>query len=328
MRIVVLDAFSVDQGELAWDALAALGELAVHARTAPAAVHDRARDREAVLTNKVVLAPRDLEALPALRYIGVVATGTNVVDLEFCRARGIAVTNVPGYAAGAVAEHVFAMLLHWFDDVSAYGPRVKPNGWSESPDYCFFLGRRQGLADKTLALLGLGHIGRRVAQIGRAFGMNVVAAAVPGSAAELCAEGVRPDQGRVELFSALAEADVVSLHCPLTERTRGLVDRRFLRAMKPGAVLVNTSRGALVDEAALAEALKEGRLGAALLDVLAQEPPPRDHPLLDPAAPFADRILVTPHMSWGTVETRRLLIAEVAENLAAFQRGERRNRVD
>jgi glycerate dehydrogenase len=318
LRIAVLDGFSVDQGELGWHELERLGDLVVHARTAPEAVRERAKDREAVLTNKVVLGARDLEALPSLVYVGVVATGTNVVDIDFCRARGIAVTNVPGYAAGAVAEHVFALLLRWFDDVSAYTPEVKPNGWAEAPDYCFFLGRRQSLADKTMALLGLGNIGRKVAQIGRAFDMNVVPAAVPGGATE----------GRTELLSALARADVVSLHCPLTDRTRGLVDRAFLRAMKPGAVLVNTSRGALVDEAALAEALTDGRLGAALLDVLSHEPPPRDHPLLDPNAPFADRIVVTPHMSWGTVQTRRLLIGEVAENLAAFVRGARRNRVD
>jgi glycerate dehydrogenase len=281
-------------------------------------VRERARDCEVVLTNKVVLTPGDLNALPALRYIGVVATGTNVVDLAACRARNVAVTNVPGYAAGAVAEHVFALLLRWFDDVGAYEPKVKANAWAESPDYCFFLGRRRGLFDKTIALLGLGNIGQRVAAMSRAFGMNVVAAAVPGGSSE----------GRTELFAALAQADIVSLHCPLTDRTRGLVDRTFLEAMKPGAVLVNTSRGALVDEAALAEALTEGRLDAALLDVLAQEPPPRNHPLLDPKAPFAGRIVVTPHMSWGTIETRRQLIHEVAANWAAFCRGERRNRVD
>ncbi|HEY3595876.1 MAG TPA: NAD(P)-dependent oxidoreductase, partial [Polyangiaceae bacterium] len=184
MRIVVLDGFSVDQGELEWDELRALGELVVHPRTLPRDVRARAAGRDAVLTNKVVVTPADLEALPAVRYIGVVATGTNVVDLDACRARGVAIANVPGYAAGAVAEHVFALLLRWFDDVTAYETKVKPNGWAESPDYCFFLGRRRGLFGKTLALLGVGSIGGKVATFGRAFGMNVVAAAVPGSSSE------------------------------------------------------------------------------------------------------------------------------------------------
>jgi len=318
VRIVVLDGFSVDQGELSWDALARQGELVVHPRTAPSEVLDRARGAEALFTNKVVLTPAALSELDALRYIGVVATGTNVVDFATCRRRSIAVTNVPGYAAAAVAEHVFALLLHWFDDVGPYVRKVKENAWAESLDYCFFMGQRRGLAGKTMVLLGAGSIGSRVAELGRAFGMNVVPAKVPGGSTE----------GRTPLETVLGRADIVSLHCPLTEQTRGLVDRAFLGAMKKGAVVVNTSRGALIDETALAEALGEGRLGGALLDVLSQEPPPRDHPLLDPNAPFAGRIIVTPHIAWGTIETRRQLIHEVSENFAAFQRGERRHRVD
>jgi glycerate dehydrogenase len=318
MRLVVLDGFSVDQGELRWDGLARHGDLVVYPRTTPEHVRERAEGAVALFTNKVVVTASDVDALRSLRYIGIVATGTNVVDAAACRAHGVAVTNVPGYAASAVAEHVFAMLLQWFDTVEPYRTRVKQGGWAESPDYCFFLGRRQMLHGKTLAVLGMGSIGRRVAEIGRAFGMEVIAAAVPGGASA----------GRVPLATALSAADVVTLHCPLTEHTRALVDRRFFGFLKRGAVLVNTSRGGLVDEAALAEALLDGRLGAALLDVLSEEPPRRDHPLLDPAAPFADRVVVTPHIAWGTVETRSRLIEEVAENFAAFRRDERRNRVD
>jgi glycerate dehydrogenase len=318
MRIVVLDGFAADQGELPWDDLGKLGEVAVHPRTAAQDVVFRAAGAEAVLTNKVVLTRDILDRLPELRYVGIVATGTNVVDFEACRERGIAVTNVPGYCADAVAQFIFAVLLHTLEDVGAYVGQVKANRWAEAPDYCFFLHRHVELAEKNLAILGLGNIGRKVAEIGRAFGMNVLATAVPGGSTE----------GRVPLDDALARADVVSLHCPLTEKTRGLVDRRFLDQMKSDAILINTSRGGLVDEAALRDALSRGRLRAALLDVLGEEPPPRDHPLLDPTAPWARRVIVTPHIAWGKVEARQRLIRLAAENLAAFLRGERKNRVD
>ncbi len=318
MRIVVLDGFAADQGELEWDDLRKLGEVVVHPRTAAHEVIARAAGAAAVFTNKVMLTREIIDALPDLRYVGIVATGTNVVDFDVCRSRGIAVTNAPGYCADAVAQFVFAVLLHTLENVGPYVDEVKANRWAEAPDYCYFLHRHVELAEKNLAILGLGNIGRRVADIGGAFGMNVLATAVPGGSSE----------GRVPLATALARADVVSLHCPLSDQTRGMVDRRFLDAMKPDAILVNTSRGGLVDEGALLDALARGRLRAALLDVLGEEPPPRDHPLLDREAPWARRVLVTPHIAWGKVEARRRLIALVAENLAAFLRGERKNRVD
>jgi glycerate dehydrogenase len=318
MRIVVLDGFSVDQGELPWDALRALGEVTVHPRTRPEELAARAAGAQAVLTNKVLLTREVIDQLPDLRYVGIVATGTNVVDFDACRERGIAVTNAPGYCADAVAQFVFAVLLHALEAIEPYIGAVKSNRWAEAPDYCFFLHAHSELAQKNLAILGLGSIGSRVAAIARAFGMNVIAAAVPGGTTE----------GRVPLETALGVADVVSLHCPLTDRTRALVDRRFLEAMKPEAVLINTSRGGLVDESALLDALSRGRLRAALLDVLGEEPPPREHPLLDARAPWARRVIVTPHIAWGKVEARRRLIALVTDNLAAFLRGERKHRVD
>jgi glycerate dehydrogenase len=213
---------------------------------------------------------------------------------------------------------VIALLLHFIEDLPGYVTRVKENAWAEAPDYCFFLHPRVELAGRTMAIFGLGNIGRKVADAARGLGMNVLAAEVPGGSSE----------GRVPLEAALAQADVVSLHCPLTERTRGFVDAAFLKRMKSGAILINTSRGGLVDEAALLEALARGNLGGALLDVLTVEPPPRDHPLLDPTAPWANRVLVTPHIAWGTVQARQRLIRIVAENFAAFLRGERLNRVD
>jgi len=318
LRIVALDGFAVDQGDLGWDHVSKLGELTVYPRTSAGELRSRARGAEALLINKVVLRREDIEALPDLRYVGVTATGTNVVDFEACRARKIAVTNVPGYSTSSVAQFVIALLLHFVEDLSPYVTRVKENAWAEAPDFCFLLHPKIELAERTMAIFGSGSIGRKVADAARGLGMKVIAAEVPGGSHE----------GRVPLEAALAEADVVSLHCPLTERTQRMVGDTFFGRMKPGAILVNTSRGGLIDEAALLRALSGSRLGGALLDVLTVEPPPRDHPLLDPVAPWASRILVTPHIAWGTVEARQRLIRMVAENLAAFQRGERINRVD
>lgn len=318
MRIVVLDGYCIDQGDLDWTLLKTLGDVTLHARTRPEDLLERAAGAEAVLTNKVVLSADAIGKLPQLRYVGILATGTNVVDFPTCRARGIAVTNVPGYAAPSVAQFVMAMLLHYLEQVPRYVDAVRAGAWAAQPDYALFLHRRVELAGKTMAIFGSGSIGGKVADLARAFGMNVLAAAVPGSTAE----------GRVPMDEALARADVVSLHCPLTEKTKKLVGPSFLAAMKPGAILINTARGGLVDEAALAGALAGDRLGGALLDVVTEEPPPREHPLFDAKAPWASKLVVTPHMSWGTVEARLRLIDVVGQNLAAFLRGERQNRVD
>lgn len=319
MHIVLLDSFAADQGEAgAWDELHGVGEVVVHARTPRDLVLARCRDAGAVVTNKVVLDAATLAALPALRYVGVCATGTNVVDLAAARARGIAVTNVPGYAAESVAQLAFALVLHLALDVAGHSAAVKAGRWARSEDFCFFLRPLPELAGKTLVVVGMGAIGRATARIGQGFGMTVVAAAVPGSTSA----------GRVPLEEALPRADVVTLHCPLTAATANLVDAAFLARIRPGALLVNTSRGGLVDEAALVAALASRRLGGAGLDVLAQEPPPADHPLTDPRAPWADRVVVTPHLAWGTVEARARLRRQVAENLRAFAAGARLNRVD
>jgi glycerate dehydrogenase len=318
LRIVVVDGFALDQGELGWDDLGRLGEIAVHPRTSRAQLVDRCRGAGAVLTNKVVIDRAGLDALPDLRYVGVTATGTNVVDIESCRARTVAVTNVPGYSTASVAQLTFALILHFTQDVARHSAMVKGGAWAAAPDYCFFAKPLTELAGKTLAVVGMGAIGKAVAGVARAHGMNVLAARVPGSGSD----------GRVALDDAIAQADVVTLHCPLTPSTRSLVDRAFLRKMKPRALLINTSRGPLIDENALAQALSEGRLGGVGLDVLSAEPPPREHPLLDPNAPWADRVVVTPHIAWGTIEARRRLMSIVVANLAAYLRGERQNRVD
>jgi len=206
LRIAVLDGFAVDQGDLGWDHVSKLGELTLYPRTSASELRARARGAEALLINKVVLRREDIEALPDLRYVGVTATGTNVVDFDACRARNIAVTNVPGYSTSSVAQFVIALLLHFVEDVSPYVPSVKQNAWAESPDFCFFLHSHIELAERTMAIFGSGSIGRKVADAARALGMKVIAAEVPGGSRE----------GRVPLETALAEADVVSLHCPLT----------------------------------------------------------------------------------------------------------------
>ena len=317
MRIVLLDSFTTDQGA-AWPGLQELGEVVAYPRTDPSLVIERCAGAEAIVTNKVVLSKDTIDALPALQYIGLASTGTNVVDLPAARARGIAVTNVPAYSTESVANLVFAMVLHFSFAVGDHDRAVKAGRWSGNPDFCFFLKPLHELAGKTLVIVGMGAIGKAVARIGAAFGMNVVAAAVPGSTS---AE-------RVPLFEALPLADVVTLHSPLVPATHGLVNARFLGSLKPSAILINTSRGPLVDEGALVEALRDGKLGGVGLDVMVQEPPTANHPLTDPAAPWANRLVITPHLGWGTVEARQRLARQVAANLAAFQNGQRVNRVE
>jgi len=320
MRIVVLDSYTTDQGEPEsfWAPLRAFGEVTLHPRTAAGDVVARCQGATAVLTNKVVLGAAELAALPDVRYVGVLATGTNVVDLAAARAAGVVVTNVPGYATDAVAQLVFGLILHFTHDVAGHAAAVRSGGWTESPDYCFFRQPLTELAGKTLALVGSGAIGEAVARIAEAFGMKTVRGAVPGSATRAA---------RVPLQQALPLADVVSLHCPLTAATQGLVGARFLQAMRPDAILINTGRGGLIDEAALVHALDQGRLRGVGLDVLSAEPPPAGHPLTRADASWSRRVVITPHIGWGTVEARHRLARAVADNLAAFVAGQPRNRV-
>jgi glycerate dehydrogenase len=318
MKIVVLDSHTTDHGSLSWDALSAFGRLEVYPRTTAIELLERARDADAVLTNKVPMSAPTIAALPCLRYVGILATGTNSVDLVACRERGIAVTNVPGYSTESVAQLVFALLLHFTHDVAGHDAKVKAGAWAASPDFTFSIQPLVELSGKTLAVVGLGAIGRAVASIGRAFGMNVLAAHAPGSSST----------ERIALEQALPVSDVVTLHCPLTSLTRGLVSADFLGRMKASAVLINTGRGGLIDERELLRALDEGRLGGVGLDVLEREPPAEGHPLLDPKAPWASKVVVTPHLGWATVEARQRLITAAVENLAAFVQGGQKNRVE
>jgi glycerate dehydrogenase len=319
MRIVVLDSFTTDQGTDCWQALRALGSVEVHARTPVNDVVARARGAAVVLTNKAIVNAEAIAALASsgLRYIGVMATGTNVVDLAAAKQHGVTVTNVPGYSTESVAQLVMALVLHLTTDVAGHSARAKSGGWAACPDFCFFTKPLMELAGKTLVIVGMGAIGSALARIAGAFGMRVIAAAVPGSTTP----------GRMALPEALAQADVVSLHCPLTPATQGLVNAGFLGHLKRGAILINTGRGPLLDEAAIVQALRSGQLGGLGLDVLSKEPPAAGHPLLDPSQSWSERVVVTPHIAWGTIEARTRLVTEVVANLAAFTAGAPRNRV-
>lgn len=309
-RIVVLDGYALNPGDLSWDALAKLGELTVHDRTPKDEVIARCGDAPIVLTNKTVLDAPMLDRLPGVRYVGALSTGYNVIDTAAAKARGIVVTSIPTYGTDSVAQMVFAHLLNLTQRVGDHAAGVRDGRWAASRDFCYWDHPLIELAGLTLGLVGLGRIGRRTAEIARAFGMSVIA--FDPAAADWPA-GIE----RVELDNLFARADVVSLHCPLTEETRGLVNASRLGLMKKTAFVINTSRGPLVDEPALAAALAAGAIAGAGLDVLAVEPPAADNPLL--AAP---RCFITPHIAWATHAARERLMAIAVDNVRAFQAGE------
>lgn len=311
-RIVVLDGFSLNPGDLSWAGLEALGSVSVFDRTPPDQIVERAAGAAILLTNKTVIDEPTLSALPELRYIGVLATGTNIVDRDAARARGVVVTNVPSYAADSVAEHTFALMLDGMKHLSAHVLAVREGGWSRQADFSFTVAPIRLLAGKALGIVGFGSIGRRVAELGLAFKMTVLVASHGASTEASSALGI----GVRELDDVFRQSDVLSLHCPLTPATQHLVDARRLALMKPGALLINTARGGLVDELALAVALRSGKLGGACLDVLGAEPPPQSQALLS-----APRCLVTPHIAWASVEGRRRLLEIATENVRAFMAG-------
>jgi len=314
MNICVLDGYAANPGDLSWQAFDALGTLKVYDRTAPGEIVSRLADTEIALTNKVVISARTMDALPRLKYIGVLATGYNVVDVAAARARGVVVTNIPAYSTDSVAQLVFAFLLNICQQVQLHSDLVHQGRWVSSPDFSFTAAPLVELAGKTMGLVGLGNIGQAVARIALAFGMKVLAL-TSKTAVQLAAAGLSELQA-VDAHSLFSQSDVLSLHCPLTEETRSLVNARTLSWMKPTAILINTGRGGLIDEAALAAALADNRLAAAGLDVLSTEPPRADNPLLT-----APHCYITPHLAWASVEARRRLIQIAADNVLAFLSG-------
>jgi glycerate dehydrogenase len=310
MKIVVLDGQTLNPGDLDWAALRGLGDCAIHDRTAPEEIVQRAQGAEILLTNKTPLRAATIALLPALRYIGVLATGYNVVDVPSARAHGVVVTNVPAYGTRAVAQHVFALILELANHVGHHAQTVREGRWNAVSGWCYWDKPLLELDGLTLGIVGYGRIGSTVANLGRAFGLRVL----------IHTRTAAPGDERVGLDELFRQSDVVSLHCPLTPATEGLVNAARLASMKPGALLVNTSRGPLIVDGDLAAALNTGHLGGAALDVLSTEPPPADNPLLS-----AKNCLITPHIAWAARAARERLLNIAVENIRAFIAGQPRN---
>ncbi len=308
MKIVALDAYTANPGDLSWRELEALGEVVVYDRTAPSQTVARSIDADAVLTNKVVLDAAVLDQLPKLKYIGVLATGTNVVDLEYARSKGIVVTNIPSYSTESVVQATFAHILNlafcFVENTSA----TRAGGWTNCEDFSFTKGKLTELYGKRLGIVGFGTIGRRVAQVAEAFGLDVVA-----YGPRLTVGTVIGHVQAVTLETLFSTSDIVTLHCPLNNATRGLINEKTLNQMKRGAWLINTGRGPLLDEQAVAAALASSRLGGVGVDVLSTEPPKADNPLL-----CAPNCFITPHNAWASFEARQRLVKIAVDNLKAF----------
>ena len=310
MKIVALDGYAANPGALSWDEMKKLGECVVYDRTAPAEVVERAEGADVLLTNKVVITAEHMAALPQLKYIGVMATGYNIVDTAAAKERGITVTNIPAYSTDSVAQMVFAHLLNIAQQVQHHSEEVHKGRWTNSPDFCFWDTPLIELAGKKMGIVGLGNTGMRTARIAISFGMEVCAYTSKSHFQ------LPPEIKKMELDELFAECDVVSLHCPLTEQTREMVNARRLSLMKPTAILINTGRGPLVNEQDLADALNSGRIYAAGVDVLSQEPPRADNPLLT-----ARNCYITPHIAWASTAARERLMQIALDNLKAYQEG-------
>ena len=316
MKIAILDGRTVNPGDLSWENLQALGDCTIYESTSEQEVIEHCADAEAVLTNKVCLRKETLEQLPHLKYIGVLATGYNVIDIEEAKRRGIVVTNIPAYSTDSVVQSVFAHLLNITNQVAHYTSEIKAGAWCSSPDFTYWNTPLTELAGKTFGIVGLGHIGSAVARVAHAFGMKVIA--LTSKKKEALEEYITP-VSKEELFR---QSDVLSLHCPLTDSTHHFVNAETLSWMKPSAILINTGRGPLLDEQAVANALNNRSLFAVGVDVLSTEPPMPTNPLLK-----ATHCYITPHIAWATREARIRLIDIATRNLKAFQEGNSINEV-
>lgn len=311
MKMVVLDGYALNPGDISWEALQAMGELVVYDRTADNQIRERAAGATILFTNKTPITASTIQSLPALRYIGVLATGYNVVDVGAAQKAGILVANVPGYGTASVVQLTFALLLELTLHTRQHSDAVKQGRWSQSADWCFWDYPLVELSGKTMGIIGFGRIGQEVANVAAAFGMQVIASS-----------RTQPDQRHRNNFqwattnALLERADVVSIHCPLFPETHGLINQNSLQRMKPTAFLLNTSRGPIIVEADLAAALNNDRIAGAGIDVLSVEPPHPDNPLLT-----AKNCIITPHIAWATQEARMRLIAMTVQNLKAYLMG-------
>ena len=317
MKIVVLDGYTLNPGDNPWDGVEALGDLTVYDRTDPEQILSRAAGAEVILTNKTPLSAETLATLPDLRFISVLATGYNIVDVEAARQRNIAVSNVPIYGTDAVAQFVFALLMGLCHHVEHHSDAVKQGRWATSGHFSFWDMPLVELAGKTMGIIGMGRIGRRTGEIAHAFGLQVIGADIDQQHMPAY------DFAWRDIPEVFAQADVISLHCPQTADNLGMVNAQLLARMKPTAFLINTSRGALVNEADLAQALQQGKLAGAACDVVSQEPILDQNPLLQ-----APNIILTPHMAWATLGARQRLMHATVENIRAYQAGTPINRVN
>lgn len=311
MKICILDGYSLNPGDLDWSPVERLGDVTLFDRTPADKIVERAADADIVLTNKVPFSADTLRQLPRLRFICVLATGYNIIDTEAAARQGVVVANIPAYSTLSVAQMAFAHILNITNHVASYAREVADGKWTNCPDFCFWDSALTELAGKTMGIVGLGNTGMATARIAVAMGMKVVA--MTSKSADTLPEGITP----APLDDVLASADVVSLHCPLTPSTRHLINAASIAKMKPSAILINTGRGPLVDEQAVADALNGGRLAAFGADVLSQEPPHGDNPLLS-----ARNCFLTPHIAWATLEARTRLMSTATENVRQFIAGE------
>lgn len=310
MKIIVLDGYAANPGDLSWEELKALGDCTIYERTTPEEVLQRAAGAEILLTNKTILTAEHMSQLPELKYIGVLATGYNVVDIEAAKEREIIVTNIPAYSTDSVAQMVFSHILNICQQTKHHSDEVRCGRWSNNPDFCFWDTPLIELRGKKLGIIGLGHIGYMTARIAIGFGMQVYAYTSKSHFQ------LPPEIHKMELNELFRECDIISLHCPLTEATREIVNAERLKQMKPTAILINTGRGPLINEQDLADALNAGIIYAAGIDVLSQEPPQADNPLLT-----ARNCYITPHIAWATTAARKRLLHVMTENIKAYQAG-------
>ena len=311
MKIAVLDGYGLNPGDMSWEWLAEIGEYTVYDRTPAELVYERIKDADGVIINKIVFDKALIDKLPKLKYIGITATGYNVVDIAYAAQKGITVTNVPAYSTDSVAQHTFALMLELLNRTSEHDKSVKSGKWSANADFCYWLSPQTELAGKTLGIIGGGKIGMKAACIAEAFGMKTL----------LCGSSNKP--GRVPLDEVLEKSDLISLHCPLNAETDKIINEKNIEKMRDGVYIINTARGGLVDEIAVGNALKCGKIAGYAADVLSTEPPQADNPLIS-----APNTLITPHVAWATTEARTRLMEKVRENLYGFINGNVQNKVN
>ena len=318
MKITVLDSYALNPGDLSWDWLKQLGDCYIYDRTPPEKVLERSENAEIIITNKTVLSAETMKQLPDLKFIALESTGYNICDVDYAKSRGIPVCNIPSYSTEAVAQLTFALILEITNSVGIHSDSVRRGDWVNCPDFCYWKTPLTELSGKTIGIVGFGKIGQRVADIAQAFNMKILA--VSGHESN---QSHRKNFSWVSMDELKKNSDIISFHCPLTKETENLLDDRFVEGCKKGVIIINTSRGPVVNSSALAKGLNDGKVGAAGLDVLTEEPPKADNPLLT-----AKNCYITPHIAWAGFETRERLMGILEENIKGYLNGKIQNRVN